>query len=191
MLRILRNTDYPSRPWKNGGGTTRDILVSPPGASLEDFDWRLSLAQVDRDGPFSRFDNVDRTLVLLSGAMTLQEPDRRIELVRGEPVVFPGERAIEASVSGGSTLDFNVMTRRGRAMHDVTNSLFGQQVTMNVAFRTAIVVFALEPGLAIDNEMLDVHDTALIAEQAAVISASTGRAAALVVRIVDFRPNVL
>lgn len=94
-------------------------------------------------------------------------------------------------MSGGSTLDFNVMTRRGRAMHDVTNSLFGQQVTMNVAFRTAIVVFALEPGLAIDNEMLDVHDTALIAEQAAVISASTGRAAALVVRIVDFRPNVL
>lgn len=191
MLRVLRNTDYPSRPWKNGGGTTRDILVSPPGASLEDFDWRLSLAQVDRDGPFSRFDNVDRTLVLLSGAMTLQEPDRRIELVRGEPVAFPGERTIEASVSGGSTLDFNVMTRRGRARHDVTNSLFGHPVRMNVAFRTAIVVFALEPGLAIDNEMLDVHDTALIAEQGAVISASTGRAAALVVRIVDFRPNVL
>ena len=49
MLRILRNTDYPSRPWKNGGGTTRDIIASPPCASFDDFDWRLSLAQVDRD----------------------------------------------------------------------------------------------------------------------------------------------
>ena len=191
MLRILRNTDYPSRPWKNGGGTTRDILVSPPGASLEDFDWRLSLAQVDRDGPFSRFDDVDRTLVLLSGAMTLHEPDRRIELVRGEPVQFPGERAIQATVLGGATLDFNVMTRRGRALHGVTHSLFSHDVKMNVAFRTAIVVFALEPGLSVDNEPLDVHDTALIIEQGVVITASTGRAAALVVRIVDFRPNVL
>lgn len=191
MLSILRNQDYRSRPWKNGGGTTRDILVSPTGAALDDFDWRLSLAQVDRDGPFSRFDNIDRTLVLLSGAMTLHEPDRRIELVRGEPVEFPGERAIEATVSGGSTLDFNVMTRRGRAMHTVTNELFGKHVAMNVAFRTVILVFALEPGLSVDNQLLDVHDTAIIAKQGAVLSASTGRAAALIVRIVDFRPNVL
>ena len=70
------------------------------------FDWRLSLAQVDRDGPFSRFDNVDRTLVLLSGAMTLHEHDRRIDLVRNEPFAFAGERAIEATVGGGSTARF-------------------------------------------------------------------------------------
>ena len=94
MLRIIRNADYPARPWKNGGGTTRDIAASPPGASFDDFDWRLSLAQVDRDGPFSRFDGVDRTLVLLTGAMTLHEQDRRIDLVRHEPVTFAGERAI-------------------------------------------------------------------------------------------------
>src|SRR5919106_3860056 len=114
MLRILRNTDYPSRPWKNGGGTTRDIAVSPPGASLEDFDWRLSLAQVDRDGPFSRFDNVDRTLVLLSGAMTLHEQDRSTELMPNSPFSFAGERTIGAALAGGTTVDFNVMTRRGR-----------------------------------------------------------------------------
>lgn len=191
MLRILRNTGYPSRPWKNGGGTTRDIFVSPPGASLDDFDWRLSLAQIDRDGPFSRFDNVDRTLVLLSGAMTLHEPDRRIELVRGEPVEFPGERAIEARVSGGSTLDFNVMTRRGRAIHKVTNELLGKRFSVKGIRRAPIIVFALEPGLAVNDEPLDVHDAVLIAGQHAVITTLTGRAAALVVQIVDFYPNVL
>ncbi|HEY7639114.1 MAG TPA: HutD family protein [Steroidobacteraceae bacterium] len=196
MLSIIRSTDYPSRPWKNGGGTTRDIIVSPAGASLERFDWRISLAQVERDGPFSRFDEVDRTLVLLSGAMTLHEVGRRIELVRGEPYAFAGEREIVASVSGGSSLDFNVMTRRGHAVHRVTSSVFGERVTMNVVsnsslFRTAIVVFALDCGIVIDDERLGLHDTAIITEHNAVVRASAGRVGALVVHIVDFRPNVL
>jgi environmental stress-induced protein Ves len=196
MLSIIRNGDYPSRPWKNGGGTTRDILVAPAGASLQDFDWRLSLAQVERDGPFSRFENVDRTLVLLSGAMTLHEPSRRIDLRRGEPHEFAGEVLIDASVSGGSSLDFNVMTRRDRAVHRVTNSLFSERVSLDASarstiFRTTVVVFALEPGLVVDDESLGLHDTAVINEQSALVRASRGQVPALVVRIVDFRPNVL
>lgn len=191
MLRILRNADYPSRAWKNGGGVTRDILVSPPGASLEDFDWRISLARVDRDGPFSRFDNVDRTLVLLSGAMTLYEADRRIELVRGGPVAFPGERAIEAKLHGGPTLDFNVMTRRGRATHKVANHSFGERVSIQTVARAPTIVFALEPGLAVEGEPLEVHDAVLIVGQSAVVTASATGTAALVVQVVDFHPNVL
>lgn len=191
MLRILRNSDYPSRPWKNGGGTTRDILVAPPGASLDDFDWRLSLAQVDRDGPFSRFDNVDRTLVLLSGAMTLHEPDRRISLIRGEPVEFPGERAIDATLSGGSTLDFNVMTRRGRAQHTVRREVFSTRATLAASHGSTIVLFALESGLRVEGESLDAYDAALIDGQSAGVAAATDRVAALVIRIVEIRPNVL
>lgn len=191
MLRILRSNDYPSRPWKNGGGTTRDIIVSPTGAALDDFDWRVSLAQVDRDGPFSRFDDVDRTLVLLSGAMTLHEPERRIELIRGEPVAFPGERAIAATLSGGPTLDFNVMTRRGRARHTVRREVFGTHADVESAHGSTIIVFALETGLSVGGESLDIHDTAIITAQSAQLSAATGRAAALVVQIADFHPNVL
>src|SRR5262245_24770849 len=130
MIRIIRSADYPTRPWKNGGGTTRDIAESPPGAALDVFDWRLSLAQVDRDGPFSRFDNVDRTLVLLSGAMTLHEQGCRIYLVRHEPVMFEGEREIAATVPGEATLDFNVMTRRGRARHVVRHESFSRRVSV-------------------------------------------------------------
>jgi hypothetical protein len=191
MLSILRHGDYPSRPWKNGGGTTSDIVVSPPGSSLDDFDWRLSLAQVDRDGPFSRFDDVDRTLVLLSGAMTLHEPDRRIELVRGEPIAFPGERPIEATLSGGSTLDLNVMTRRGRATHSVRREVFGRRTSLSSTHEGPIILFALASGLSIAGEALDVHDTAVISAQDVAIDASPGPAAALVITIVDFYPNVL
>ena len=188
MLRILRSADYPTRPWKNGGGTTHDIVVSPPGASLDDFDFRLSLAHVERDGPFSRFDGVDRTLVLLSGAMTLHEQDRRIDLVRGEPVAFEGERAIEATLAGGPTLDFNVMTRRARAQHTVRREIFDARTNIASPQGGTIILFALDSGLSVDGELLAVHDTAVISAQSAAIVASAETASALVVEI---RPNVL
>lgn len=191
MLRILRSADYPTRPWKNGGGTTREIIVTPPGASLDDFHWRLSLARVDRDGPFSRFDDVDRTLVLLSGAMTLHEQDRRIELVRDEPVTFAGERVMDATLRGGSTLDLNVMTRRGRAQHTVRREVFGARTTISVSAGGTLLLFALERGLTVDGEQLETHDTAVSDARQVVIAASAGTTAALVVEFVDFRPNVL
>jgi environmental stress-induced protein Ves len=191
MLRILRSADYPTRPWKNGGGTTRDIAVSPPGASLDDFDWRLSLAQVDRDGPFSRFDNVDRTLVLLSGAMTLHEPGRRIDLVRHRPFTFAGERAIEAAVAGGATLDFNVMTRRGRTRHVARLESFTQQVSIAAAAGKTLVLFALDSGLTVGTEQLHTYDTAIISAAQVAVAAATGVVAALVIEIDDIHPNVL
>jgi uncharacterized protein len=191
MARILRSVDYVARPWKNGGGTTRDIAVSPSGASLDTFDWRLSLAQVDRDGPFSRFDNVDRTLVLLSGAMTLHEHDRRIDLVRNEPFAFEGERAIEATVGGGSTLDFNVMTRRGRASHFARRESFSKRAHVETRAGRTIVLFALERGLIVDGEQLDVHDTAIVNAEGVSVDTAADSAAALVIEIVDIHPNVL
>jgi environmental stress-induced protein Ves len=191
MLRIIRSADYPTRPWKNGGGTTRDIAVSPPGASLDTFDWRLSLAQVDRDGPFSRFDHVDRTIVLLSGAMTLHERDRRIDLVRNEPFAFAGERAIEATVAGGSTRDFNVMTRRARASHTARRESFSKQAHVETRAGSTVVLFALERGLIVDGEQLDVHDTAIITAQRISVATAADSAAALVIEIVDIHPNVL
>jgi uncharacterized protein len=189
--RILRSVDYVARPWKNGGGTTRDIAVSPPAASLDSFDWRLSLAQVDRDGPFSRFDNVDRTLVLLSGAMALHENDRRIDLVRNEPFAFEGERAIEATVAGGSTLDFNVMTRRGRASHTARCESFSKRANIETRNASTVVLFALERGLIVDGEQLDVHDTAIITAQRISVTTAAGAVAALIIEIVDIHPNVL
>jgi environmental stress-induced protein Ves len=191
MLRIIRSADYPTRPWKNGGGTTRDIAVSPPGASLDDFAWRLSLAQVDRDGPFSRFDNVDRTLVLLSGAMTLHEQDRRIDLLRHQPVIFEGERAIEATVAGGATLDFNVMTRRARTRHVVRRESFSKQVSLAAATGKTVALFALDDGLVVDSEQLHAYDTAIVSASQVVVAAAIGVVDALVIEIDDFHPNVL
>ena len=66
-MRILRAADYRVMPWKNGGGTTTEITVSPDGSGLDDFDWRVSMARVASSGPFSGFAGVDRTLAVLEG----------------------------------------------------------------------------------------------------------------------------
>jgi len=105
-------------PWKNGGGVTREIGAFPPGAALDAFAWRVSVADVGTAGPFSRFDGIDRTLVLLSGAgMTLAEAGGAhhlldVPLARAD---FAGEAAIDATLHDGATRDFNLMTRRSAA----------------------------------------------------------------------------
>ncbi|HEY3949962.1 HutD family protein, partial [Phenylobacterium sp.] len=52
-LTLLRAADRAPQPWKNGGGLTWPVAVSPEGAGLDGFDWRLSLALVESGGPFS------------------------------------------------------------------------------------------------------------------------------------------
>lgn len=67
-MRHLENTAYTSMPWKNGGGVTTEIIVHPAKAPMADFDWRISMANVAQDGPFSIFPGVDRTLCILGKA---------------------------------------------------------------------------------------------------------------------------
>ncbi|SFQ52602.1 hypothetical protein SAMN05216229_1308 [Geopseudomonas sagittaria] len=110
----------PRRPWKNGGGETRELAVAPPGAGLDDFDWRLSCAQVANGGPFSAFPGVDRSLAVLDGAgLRLECADGATHLLSAEsaPLAFPGELAVTATLPGGPVGDFNLMTRRARWTH--------------------------------------------------------------------------
>ncbi|GBU12897.1 cold-shock protein [Enterobacterales bacterium] len=105
----------PVSTWRNGGGETREIISWPLG--LPHFDWRVSIATIATDGPFSRFEDIDRSITLLSGAGVLLSAEGGIEhsLDRpAEPFAFAGETAIQAHLINGITTDFNVMTRRGQ-----------------------------------------------------------------------------
>lgn len=121
-MRRINLDSAPRRPWKNGGGETRELAVAPPGAGLDDFDWRISCAQVASGGPFSAFPGVDRSLAVLEGA------GLRLDLGAGEvleldvesaPLQFAGEQAVSAELLDGPVGDFNVMTRRARWRHDL------------------------------------------------------------------------
>lgn len=106
----------PVTPWKNGGGSTREILSWPPGAGLDAFDWRVSIATIGASGPFSVFAGVDRSIMLLEGdGVRLQAEgfDHRLDQPR-VPFAFSGDVAVDCTLLGGESTDFNVMTRRGR-----------------------------------------------------------------------------
>lgn len=110
-------------PWKNGGGVTIEVAKSPEGASLDAFDWRISMARVQASGPFSRFPDVDRSLVILrGGTMTLDIGGRGpVVLDPQTPAfAFPGDVDVGATLHGGRVDDLNVMTRRGRYRAFVT-----------------------------------------------------------------------
>ncbi|HEX6703174.1 MAG TPA: HutD family protein [Albitalea sp.] len=121
--------------WKNGAGLTRELAVEPAGASMDDFDWRISVAEVEQDAPFSAFAGVDRCIALLDGAgMTLRSADgaavRRLDRV-GEPFRFAGEMPLVAELVDGPCEDFNVMVRR--AAHEAHVTPLRQPGTLEAA----------------------------------------------------------
>jgi len=113
---ILRAADRAATPWKNGLGVTREIAVHPPGADLDSFDWRVSMASVDAGGPFSSFPGVDRILAVLEGRLALRIDGRAPVAVDPDtaPLAFPGDVPVEADLLGGPVADLNVMVRRGQ-----------------------------------------------------------------------------
>lgn len=121
MATLIAHAQLPATPWKNGAGSTTEIAVAPPGAGFDDFDWRISLATIAADGPFSTFAGIDRSLALVEGdgvALTFDNERRVVLDGRQRLVRFAGEAAVFAEVASAST-DFNVMTRRGRCRHQL------------------------------------------------------------------------
>ncbi len=99
-----------------------EIAVSPEGASLETFDWRISMATVATDGPFSSFAGIDRTLSILSGNgmnLTIEGMPPVSLNQQSDPLRFPADVATTATLTDGPITDLNVMTRRGVFRHHV------------------------------------------------------------------------
>lgn len=111
--RVVSVDGVPAQPWKNGGGQTRELLVWPTA------EWilRVSVADIDRDGPFSSFIGLDRVFVVLEGGGVVLRSGDRDTLVRvgAPPLVFAGEDAPDCRLVQGSTRDLNAMTRRALA----------------------------------------------------------------------------
>lgn len=120
-MRHILPTDYRVMPWKNGLGTTTEIAVEPPGASLDAFVWRVSIADLRASGPFSTFEQVDRIIVLIEGApMTLTHEGGRVHrLTLLSPYRFAGEIPTQSDLDAPPSRDFNVMVRRGSARADL------------------------------------------------------------------------
>lgn len=101
--------------WKNDGGWTTELARDPPEG--ESFHWRVSIAEIEQDGPFSAFPGIDRELLLLDGSGIELDIDDAAPLrlaQRFERVRFAGEARVRCRLLAGPTRDFNVMVDRSR-----------------------------------------------------------------------------
>lgn len=113
---LLRRADQRVEPWRNGGGSTRTVAIDPPDGSLQHgFRWRVSVADVAQDGPFSALPGVDRSLWLLAGNGMALECDTAVTVLRErlQRLDFVGEAPIVARLLDGPTQDLNLMRARG------------------------------------------------------------------------------
>jgi hypothetical protein len=121
-MRLLRPGDYRRTRWKNDGGWTTEIASCQDSGNAAEFLWRVSIAEIETDGPFSSFPGVRRDLLMLAGnGMELdinEQPPRRLGK-RFEHVRFEGEDTVNCRLLAGPTRDFNVMTRRDSATAEV------------------------------------------------------------------------
>jgi environmental stress-induced protein Ves len=181
-MSIIRLRECPAVPWKNGLGRTRVLAVYPAGAGVEDFAWRISVAEVDSAAPFSAFEGVDRYIALLQGAgftMTLDDGSSHALTTPFAPFAFAGEAQVSVALHGGPTRDFNLMLRRSKARGElVTWEDPGRQVVDD-----AVVLIYCARG------HIDTADGRMQAGEAWLPTVSTGRvsldtgALALVARV--------
>jgi environmental stress-induced protein Ves len=160
--RILRAGERAAVPWRNGGGTTREIAARPLGAGTDSFDWRVSLAEVSGDGPFSVFPGADRILTVVEGAgmdLTVGGALRRVG-ARYVPWYFPGDLPTDCELLAGPVVNLNVMYRRGRASAAV--AVVRGERRIPVPARAVVLAVALEGEVAPAGVALAPYDAVLL-----------------------------
>lgn len=106
---VLRYDDYRLMPWKNGAGMTREIQRFPP--EDDNFQWRLSMAEVAQAGEFSRYQGYQRLLSVLRGrGMTLHiDAASGVTLNAFDTEAFSGNSRVDSELVDGPILDFNLI----------------------------------------------------------------------------------
>jgi len=117
-MQTMTLAELPATPWRNGGGLTRPLASGHAMATTphpDDFDWRISLADIVTDGPFSTFPGIDRHALLIgNGAVELSGSSAAVMARPLLPISFPGELDLHARRQPGTVQPrfLNLMVRR-------------------------------------------------------------------------------
>ncbi|MCX4689280.1 HutD family protein [Kitasatospora purpeofusca] len=185
-VQLLRAAERPATAWRNGGGVTREVAGYPAGSGLDDFEWRVSLADVGTAGPFSAFAGVDRVITLVEGpgmALTVDGTEHVVD-APFRPFAFSGDAATDCRLLGGPLVDFNVMTRRGRATAEL--ALATEPRPLVVAAGTTVLLVCLSGAADLDaTTTLTRYDAALLTAPATHTLHPTDTTAVLTLRAVE------
>jgi environmental stress-induced protein Ves len=108
-LRLLDASALRTQAWANGAGTTTLIASEPDD---DQWQWRLSIAEIAQEAPFSSFPATRRVFVPLDAPIQLRFDDTRTtSLLRLAVTRFDGADAPYALLPEGPTRAFNLMLR--------------------------------------------------------------------------------
>lgn len=114
MIELLPQLQHRRQPWKNAGGYSFEISRDRDDP---DWGWRASIAEIGHDGPFSRFPQCERQMVLLDGPGLDLHFDagetRALRPPHGD-LRFAGDRPVHARLVAGPVRCFNLIWRQDR-----------------------------------------------------------------------------
>ena len=158
MLRLIRQTEMPEGPWRNGMGVSWEIaLHKEPGAA--DFSWRFAKARIDRDVPFSIYPGMDRVFMQISGnGLDLEfEGGHKIEVHHSNvPHTFPCDVPLNCKLLDGPCFDLNLFTARGKYQAEASVLKLNGMESIDLSGVEA-VFFALEGSVVLSGQGGAVH----------------------------------
>jgi environmental stress-induced protein Ves len=177
-MQLIRQSEFRSTRWKNGGGITREAICVP--ASGDPFRWRVSVAHIDQSGPFSDFAAYNRIMVLLRGggvALKFSNGDERLLRKVGDVAEFDGAIATFCELLDGPCVDLNLMVAKSLpGVHAQVERLL-QPLTLRGAPGRTTLVFPVDAALDVRSggaaAVLEPWDLAVVAH-------STGQGGTLV-----------
>ena len=161
--------DHASMPWPNGAGITYEVVRFPAEG---EFQWRISLADIDNDCPFSVMPGVDRGIVLMEGQhMILANSDESIRVDELVAFNYPGEVAFDCTLPAGPAKDLNIMSRRAH-FNSETVVLGPRSHKIDASSNTHILV-GLRGETTVEGQKLAYRDAAVITGIVDVVSTGT------------------
>ena len=110
-MRVQRFSEHLAMPWANGKGTSYEI--SSDRDASNQWSWRVAIAPVVEDGPFSSLPGIDRQLVVIDGnGMELEVDGKTVECLPSQVVAFSGDATAYARLIDGPSVDLGLMTAR-------------------------------------------------------------------------------
>lgn len=159
MLNIIDKTQFVQTPWKNGKGVTTELAISD-GGTLDNFDWRISIATVSENGAFSDFTGVERNLFLIAGngielhheLNGIGKTDRLVNLL--EHSSFYGSSKTTGTLVNGEIFDLNLMTKEGLYQVEIHAFVEPQLLHSPLNIRHDELLFIYAPDITLSQQQL-------------------------------------
>lgn len=175
-LQLISANQWQTQAWKNGGGITHQLARSDDNAGMR---WRVSIAEVASHGPFSRFEQTDRIIMLLQGEGFCLHGAAEHTVVLDKalvPFAFAGETAIDCTLIDGPVRDFNLMTRRSDVKASLQVLSVSEALSLQLAQESLLYLVSghIQLTYAGQSYQLDAGQSLLCTDEAGELQMKTG-----------------